>query len=119
MKKDLTGTGVALVTPFHDNGRIDFKSLAQLLDHTAQGGADYWVLQGTTGEVATLSAAEKKDLLQFVVTHKPHQLPLVYGLGGNDTAALCETLQHVPAQDVAAILSVSPYYSKPSQAGTL
>lgn len=113
----LYGTGVALVTPFHNNGSIDFDGLNNLLQHTAEKGADYYVVMGTTGESVTLSQAEKNDVLAYVKSHNAFQLPIVYGVGGNNTRAVLDTIKHTDFDGVDAILSVSPYYNKPSQEG--
>ncbi|MDN4164347.1 4-hydroxy-tetrahydrodipicolinate synthase [Cytophagales bacterium LB-30] len=110
------GTGVALVTPFHADGSIDWQGLKNLLTHTAQG-CDYYVVQGTTGESVTTTAKEKKDLLNFVRINNPKKLPIVYGLGGNNTADCLEKIKKTDWRGVDAILSVSPYYNKPSQEG--
>ena len=80
---------------------------------------DYWVVMGTTGEAATLSAQEKQAILDFIKTHNPAQKPIMYGIGGNHTQEVLETLQHTNLEGVSAILSVSPYYNKPSQAGII
>ncbi|GIV35973.1 MAG: 4-hydroxy-tetrahydrodipicolinate synthase [Cyclobacteriaceae bacterium] len=114
--KKLEGTGVALVTPFNEKGKIDFPALRKLLKHTARG-VDYFVVMGTTGESATLSPEEKNQVLQFVLENNPHRLPVVYGIGGNNTQAVLDTIKHTGFSGVAAVLSVSPYYNKPSQAG--
>lgn len=114
--KKLYGTGVALVTPFNDKDEIDFKSLKKLLVHTAKG-VDYYVVMGTTGESATLAAAEKKTILQFVRDNNAKQLPVVYGIGGNNTRQVLEMIKDSDLTGVDAILSVSPYYNKPSQEG--
>lgn len=114
--KNLQGTGVALVTPFDENGDIDFASLKRLLVHTARG-VDYYVVQGTTGESATLTKEEKRKVLAFVIQNNRKQLPIVYGIGGNSTAAVLEEIQHTDFRSISAILSVSPYYNKPSQEG--
>ena len=114
--KKFTGTGVALVTPFHQDGSIDFASLKKLLVHTS-AGVDYFVVMGTTGESATLAKEEKKEVLQFVIKNNPRKLPLVYGIGGNNTAMVLEEIEHTNFKGVSAMLSVSPYYSKPSQEG--
>jgi 4-hydroxy-tetrahydrodipicolinate synthase len=116
--KKLSGTGVALVTPFNKNNSVDFASLAKLLRHTARG-VDYWVVMGTTGEAATLSKEEKKEVLNYVLTHNPKKLPVVYGIGGNHTAHVAEQLATTDLSGVTAILSVSPYYNKPSQEGII
>jgi 4-hydroxy-tetrahydrodipicolinate synthase len=115
--KKLEGTGVALVTPFDRNGNIDFPALNKLLQHTADGGVDYFVVMGTTGESATLTREEKKKVLSFVKENNPKQLPVVYGIGGNDTAAVLEMIRQTDLSGVDALLSVSPYYNKPSQEG--
>jgi 4-hydroxy-tetrahydrodipicolinate synthase len=114
--KKLYGTGVALVTPFDENLEIDFKSLKKTLSHTAKG-VDYYVVLGTTGEAATLSDEEKQRVLKFVVENNPKGLPIVYGIGGNNTKHVLETIASTDFTGVDAILSVSPYYSKPSQEG--
>lgn len=114
--KKLHGTGVALVTPFDENGDIDFASLKRLLVHTAKG-VDYFVVQGTTGESATLTKEEKRKVLSFVIQNNPKKLPIVYGIGGNNTAAVLEEIQDTDFRHISALLSVSPYYNKPSQEG--
>ena len=114
--KTLYGTGVALVTPFDENGDIDFASLKRLLVHTSRG-VDYYVVQGTTGESATLTKEEKRKVLAFVIQNNRKKLPIVYGIGGNSTAAVLEEIQHTDFRSISAILSVSPYYNKPSQEG--
>jgi 4-hydroxy-tetrahydrodipicolinate synthase len=114
--KKFTGTGVALITPFNSDGSIDFTSLKKLLEHTA-AGVDYFVVMGTTGESVTLSKEERKEVLQFVLKNNPKRLPIVYGIGGNNTASVLEEIAATNFKGVAAILSVSPYYNKPSQEG--
>jgi 4-hydroxy-tetrahydrodipicolinate synthase len=114
--KKLYGTGVALITPFNENLEIDFKSLKKILSHTAKG-VDYYVVLGTTGEAATLSDEEKKSVLKFVVDNNTKDLPIIYGIGGNNTQHVLETIASTDFKGVDAILSVSPYYSKPSQEG--
>lgn len=114
--KKLFGTGVALVTPFTADGSIDFKSLKKVLKHTARG-VDYYVVMGTTGESAVLSKEEKKAVLEFVKANNPGKLPIVYGIGGNHTAAVVRELRDTDLSGVDAVLSVSPYYNKPSQEG--
>jgi 4-hydroxy-tetrahydrodipicolinate synthase len=114
--KKLFGTGVALITPFTDNLEVDYKALKKLLNHTAKG-VDYYVVMGTTGESATVSKLEKKRILQFVKDNNPKSLPIVYGVGGNNTHEVIDTLNDTELDGVSAILSVSPYYNKPSQEG--
>lgn len=114
--KKLYGTGVALVTPFDESGNIDYASLKRLLVHTSKG-VDYYVVMGTTGESATMTKEEKRKVLAFVIQNNRKKLPIVYGIGGNNTAAVLEEIQDTNFQHVDAILSVSPYYNKPSQEG--
>jgi 4-hydroxy-tetrahydrodipicolinate synthase len=114
--KKLQGTGVALVTPFTESLEVDFKALKKLLNHTAKG-VDYYVVMGTTGESPTCSSEEKKKILQFIKENNPSNLPIVYGIGGNNTQAVLDTLKSTELRGVDAILSVGPYYNKPSQEG--
>lgn len=116
--KKLYGIGVALVTPFEANGEIDFPSLKKVLNHTS-GSVDYFVVMGTTGESVTLSKEEKKQVLDFVLKNNPRKLPIVYGIGGNNTAAVLEEIQQTDLSQVDALLSVSPAYNKPSQEGII
>jgi 4-hydroxy-tetrahydrodipicolinate synthase len=114
--KKLQGTGVALVTPFQTDHSIDYKALRKLLAHTAKG-VDYYVVMGTTGESATLSSEEKKEVLKFVQENNAARLPIVYGIGGNNTQEVLKTIAGTSFKGIDAILSVSPYYNKPSQEG--
>ena len=114
--KKFMGTGVALITPFNSDGSIDFASLKKLLEHTATG-VDYFVVMGTTGESATLTKEERKEVLQFVVKNNPKKLPIVYGIGSNNTASVLSEIEDTNFRGVSALLSVSPYYNKPSQEG--
>lgn len=114
--KKFYGTGVALVTPFNEKGSIDYKSLKKLLNHTAKG-VDYYVVMGTTGESVTVSSEEKKAVLKFVIENNTKKLPVVFGIGGNDTQSVLDTIKSTNFKGVDAILSVSPYYNKPSQEG--
>jgi 4-hydroxy-tetrahydrodipicolinate synthase len=114
--KKLYGTGVALVTPFTDTLEVDFKSLKRLLSHTAKG-VDYYVVLGTTGESATLTAGEKRSVLEFVKENNPKGIPIVYGIGGNNTSEVIDCIANASLDGVDALLSVSPYYNKPSQEG--
>jgi 4-hydroxy-tetrahydrodipicolinate synthase len=116
--KKLFGTGVALVTPFTESLEVDYKSLKKLLSHTAKG-VDYYVVMGTTGESPTCSAEEKRDILAFVKANNPKGLPIVYGVGGNNTQEVLQQLRTTDFSGVDAILSVSPYYNKPSQEGII
>ncbi len=116
MTEQLKGTGVALVTPFKKDLSIDWNALERLLKHTAED-VDYFVVHGTTGEPSTTTLKEKEDILNFIRGHNPKNLPVVYGLGGNNTHEIVEQLKTLDLKGIAAVLSVSPYYNKPSQEG--
>ncbi|MFP5471182.1 MAG: 4-hydroxy-tetrahydrodipicolinate synthase [Bacteroidia bacterium] len=111
------GAGVALVTPFNEKLDIDFSALKKLVEFQISSGTDYLVVMGTTGESATLDEAEKKAVLDYVIEVNNKRLPIVLGLGGNNTKALSEKLSKSDLSKVDGILSVSPYYNKPSQEG--
>jgi len=111
------GTGVALVTPFNTDGTVDYQGLERLINHLVDGGIDYLVSLGTTGETATLSKDEKKKVWDFTAEINNGRLPLVAGIGGNDTAVIGEAIKTFENNSYSAILSVSPYYSKPNQEG--
>ncbi|MGI4835061.1 MAG: 4-hydroxy-tetrahydrodipicolinate synthase [Janthinobacterium lividum] len=115
----LYGTGVALITPFTATGAVDYPAWQRLLDFIIEGGAEYLVINGTTGESPTTTAAEKTELLRLAKAHVAGRVPLVYGLGGNDTAAVERQLHEADLEGITAILSASPAYNKPSQAGLL
>ncbi|MBJ6145976.1 4-hydroxy-tetrahydrodipicolinate synthase [Hymenobacter sp. BT559] len=114
---NLHGTGVALVTPFTPNFQVDYAGWRRLLDHTLQGGVEYLVINGTTGESPTTTTAEKAELLRIAKEHVAGRVPLVYGIGSNDTAAAEAMLHSTDLEGITAILSASPAYNKPSQAG--
>ena len=114
--RKLYGTGVALVTPMKEDGAVDFNGLKKLLDHTAKG-VDYYVVMGTTGESVTLSKNVKKEVLCFVCKNNSKKLTIVYGIGGNNTQSVMDEIRETDLRGVTAILSVSPYYNKPSQEG--
>lgn len=116
-KHPFTGTGVAIVTPFLANGAIDQEGLERLVEHLIAGKVDYLVVLGTTGETATLSTEEKQIVLSLVQQYNAGRLKLVAGIGGNDTRAVIESMRAVDLQGYSAILSVSPYYNKPSNEG--
>jgi 4-hydroxy-tetrahydrodipicolinate synthase len=118
MKNPIFGSGVALVTPFKADFSIDIEALRKLVRMQIDGGTDFLVVQGTTGESPTLSQAEKMAVLDAVMTENNGKLKIVYGVGGNNTLAVGETLKAVPA-GVDGILSVSPYYNKPIQKGII
>ncbi|MHA7128846.1 4-hydroxy-tetrahydrodipicolinate synthase [Algoriphagus namhaensis] len=111
------GTGVALVTPFHEDHSLDFEGLKKLIDHTVTGGVDYLVVMGTTGESPVLSAEEKKQILAKCVDYNQQRVPIMVGVGGNSTQAVLDQLDQTDFNGVDGILSVSPYYNKPTQAG--
>lgn len=114
---DLTGTGVAIVTPFKKNGSIDFDALKKLVNHLIAGKIEYLVVLGTTGESVTLSKEEKQAVIDCVVKENKKRIPLVLGIGGNNTAEIVKAVEKVDSKAFSAILSVSPYYNKPSQEG--
>jgi 4-hydroxy-tetrahydrodipicolinate synthase len=113
------GTGVALITPFHDDLTIDFGGLKRVIDHVIQGGVDYLVVQGTTGESATLTKKEKKQVLIACLEYNAGRVPIVYGLGGNNTQGVLDEIKNTEFTGIDAVLSVSPYYNKPTQAGII
>ena len=115
--KKLKGTGVALVTPFQKEGSIDFKSFEKLIEHVIKGGVEFLVPLGTTGESVTLTKDEKNAVLDFVIEINAQRLPIVLGLGGNNTQEIIDSIKHTDFEKVDAILSVSPYYNKPTQRG--
>ena len=111
------GLGVALITPFSDDGSIDFDALSGLLDYQLENGTDYIVALGTTAETPTLSKKEKADVVRFIVEKVNGRIPVVMGVGGNNTAELVKELQTTDFTGISAILSVTPYYNKPTQEG--
>ena len=115
--KELYGTGVALVTPFDKNLKIDFDSLTHIVEYQINNGIDYLVLLGTTAETPTLSKKEQEEIMSHVIKVNKGRLPLVLGLGGNNTLSLVQQLQESDLSHFSAILSVSPYYNRPSQEG--
>ena len=120
INSQLYGLGTALVTPFKQDGEIDFPALDALVDNQIKGGADYLVVLGTTSEAATMTQDEKKQVINAIVKRNNRQLPLVLGLGGNNTKALIneiDSLKDILTDNFSAILSVCPYYNKPSQEG--
>lgn len=115
--RKLRGTGVAMTTPFHKDGSINFKGFKKLIDHLVNGKVDYVVPMGTTGESVTLTKDEKIAVLDFVVETVDKRVPVVLGLGGNNTQEVLQCLGCYDFSGVDAILSVTPYYNKPSQKG--
>jgi len=117
--KNFKGSGVAMVTPLHGDMTIDYAGLERVIEHVIAGGVDYLVVQGTTGETATLTSSEKKEVLAFCIKINNGRLPIVYGIGGNNTQAVLEEIKNTDFSGIDAILSVSPYYNKPSQRGII
>jgi 4-hydroxy-tetrahydrodipicolinate synthase len=113
----LQGTGVALVTPFTKKGDVDHEALKKLVNFVIEGGVQYVVTLGTTGETPTLSKEEKLEIIQSTFSIVSGRVPVVIGIGGNNTAELLHDLETFPTEKAAAILSASPYYNKPSQEG--
>lgn len=111
------GTGVALVTPFTQDKKIDFSALEKLINHVINNGVNYLVSLGTTGETPTLSASEKLEVLNFTIGINNKRLPIVAGLGGNNSQEVLDNIKQYPLDEIDAILSVMPYYNKPSQEG--
>lgn len=115
--KELIGAGVALITPFNTDGTIDFDTLGKLIEFQIQEGMNYLVILGTTGESATLSADEKRQVWEFTANKVNGRLPLVAGIGGNNTLDIVEQVKNFDIPGYSFILSVSPYYNKPTQNG--
>lgn len=113
----LRGTGVALVTPFKEDKSIDFDALEALINFVIEGGVQYIVTLGTTGETPTLSREEKIDIIQATFSFVSARVPVVIGIGGNNTASIIRDIETFPVENAVAILSASPYYNKPSQEG--
>ena len=113
----IKGTGVALITPFNEDFSIDYASLEKLINHQIDGGVDYLVVMGTTGESVVLSKQEKKQVVNFCKKVNNARLPIVLGVGSNNTFALVEEIKSTDFDGIDAVLSVSPYYNKPSQDG--
>lgn len=117
LREKFTGTGIAIVTPFLEDGRIDWDSFKKLIRFWIEGKVEYLVVLGTTGESATVHGAEKQEVFSFVKNEVAGRLPLVAGIGGNDTAELVKQYRETDLSGYDAILSVSPYYNKPNQEG--
>jgi len=113
----LKGLGVALVTPFNEDLSIDFDSLTKLVEYNIANGTDFLVVLGTTAETATLSKAEQAQVIEHIVKVNNKRLPLVLGIGGNNTLAVKEQIESTDLSDFEGVLSVSPYYNKPNQEG--
>jgi 4-hydroxy-tetrahydrodipicolinate synthase len=117
MNNKFQGTGVALVTPFTQDGAIDYPALAKLVEHVIENKVDFLVALGTTAETPTLSTEEKQAVLRFIIQQNNKRVPLVCGAGGNNTAAVIQQLQTWDWNGVDGLLSVVPYYNKPTQEG--
>ncbi len=119
IQSKLRGTGVALVTPFTKNGALDFNGLEKVIDHSIKGGVEYLVSLGTTGESVNLNKEEKLDILNFTIEKTSGRVPVVAGFGGNSTHGVIKDIEQFHFKGVDAILSVSPYYNKPTQNGII
>ena len=117
LREQLRGTGVAIVTPFKEDESVDFDALAKLLDFIIDNGVEYVVSLGTTGETPTLDKQEKLDIFNFTFDAVKGRVPLVVGIGGNDTKEVIQNVQSYPLDKAVAVLSACPYYNKPSQEG--
>lgn len=117
LRQVLRGTGVALITPFDSNKKVDYNSLEKLIDFNIAGGVEYLVSLGTTGETPVLSSAEKQEIIKFTSQKIGGRVPLVVGIGGNNTVSLLSEIENTILDTAVAVLSASPYYNKPSQEG--
>ncbi|MDX9928551.1 MAG: 4-hydroxy-tetrahydrodipicolinate synthase [Bacteroidales bacterium] len=115
--KKFRGTGVAIVTPFKNDSSVDFSSLGKVINHVIEGGVSYIVALGTTGEAPTISKAEKQAIISYAIEAVNNRVPLVIGIGGNNTQEITNFIKNTDLNGVEAILSVSPYYNKPTQRG--
>ncbi len=111
------GTGVAIITPFTANGAIDFEALGNHVDRLIDNGIDYLVILGTTGEAVTLNPQEQHDVIRFIIERADGRVPAVIGMGGNNTGEVVAKIKRTDFQGIQGILSVAPYYNKPSQEG--
>lgn len=117
LRTQLTGTGIALVTPFKKDLSVDFDALGKVIDAMIGGGVEYLITLGTTGETPTLEKQEKKDIVNYTFEKIAGRVPLVVGVGGNSTHEVVKDLAYFPLENATAILSAAPYYNKPSQEG--
>jgi len=115
--QELSGTGVALVTPFNTNKEVDYSALETIINYVIDGGVNYLVTLGTTGETPTLSTSEKIAIINFTYLKVAGRVPVIVGIGGNSTQDTIDIINTYPLESAIAILSVSPYYNKPSQEG--
>jgi 4-hydroxy-tetrahydrodipicolinate synthase len=111
------GTGIAIITPFKEDLSVDYSALVNLVNYNIENGTDYIVISGTTGESVTITKGEKKTIIETIVKANKGRVPLVLGIGGNNTAEVIHEIQSTDLSEIDAILSVSPYYSKPTQEG--
>jgi len=117
INKKFIGTGVALITPFNSDFNVDYNSLEKLVEYNISNGINYLVINGTTAESPTINSFERQKIINTVIGVNNNRVPLVLGMGGNDTFGLVKEINSLNLQDISAILSVSPYYSKPTQNG--
>jgi 4-hydroxy-tetrahydrodipicolinate synthase len=117
MPLKINGTGVALVTPFHDYGTIDFTSLGKIIEHVISHGIDFIVAMGTTSEAATMSRDERSAIMEYIIEHAGGRVPVIMGMGGNNTQEIIDTIKSHDFEGIQGILSVAPYYNKPQQKG--
>ena len=119
LRKTLQGTGVALITPFTTDNRVDFSALGDVIDAMIKGGVEYLITLGTTGETPTLDKQEKLDIVNYTFEKVAGRVPVIVGIGGNNTAELVNDLHKFPLDKAIAVLSASPNYNKPSQEGII
>jgi len=119
MRPKFHGVAPALITPMLADGEVDFQGLKKLIQHVTKGGVDYLVVHGTTGESATTNTNEQKAILDFIKEHNSKNLPIVYGIGGNNTTNVIKSFKDIDFQGIDAILSVCPYYNKPGSRGVI
>jgi len=117
MNNPFLGTGIAIVTPYTQDGLVDHEALKKIVNFNVENGTNYIVISGTTGESVTITKQEKEEIIKTIKEANANRLPLVLGVGGNNTAAVIEEINTTDLSDFAGILSVSPYYSKPTQEG--
>lgn len=114
-----TGTGVAIITPFFNDGTVDYDAMRRIANHCIDGGVDYIVALGSTGEAATLNANEKREVVRCIVDAVAGRVPIVTGIGGYNTAEVVENIKHADFKGISGLLSVTPYYNRPSHAGLI
>lgn len=117
LKEKLRGTGVAIITPFNEKEEVDFNALEKVINFNIENGVEYIVSLGTTGETPTLEKSEKIDIIHFTTEKVNNRVPIVVGVGGNNTKEVIKDLETLPLNNAIAVLSASPYYNKPSQEG--